>query len=89
MDAKAVIISAIVICAGVLVAYAMTIDWEPQKILTICDESHREKYTYFTSQRIGDVTVSVPKIGYKTVCDKSHEQMNPKWIEWSNRQPRP
>lgn len=80
-----VIIPIIIICISLLIW--VVIITPPSKTLTICDESHRETYTYLVPVHVGDSTIMSPRIGVKTVCDKSHVEPNPAYDKWLRDHP--
>jgi hypothetical protein len=53
----------------------------PEKYITICDESHTVIIPVTTFIHTGSVSVPVTNMIPTKVCDVSHEELNPEWLE--------
>jgi hypothetical protein len=86
MDAKR-IIAFISMIAIVIVAFFVIFpqDFEPSMEVTICDESHKEDYTYTTHITVNGIMIPQLHHSTRTVCDVSHQEPNASWDEWALR----
>jgi uncharacterized membrane protein YqiK len=78
------ILRVVIMCTFLIfiLTFALIYNQEPSKTITICDKSHEEEHTSMMPVFNGYTTVFIPTYGIKTVCDESHIEDNPKYLEW-------
>jgi len=53
----------------------------PPKYIEVCDKSHEETILVPVTTFVGQVPITNYIPTEKTICDESHEELNPEWLE--------